>query len=83
DGWAFAEKLATEGGALVSPGDFYGAGSALVEHVTSRARALGHKRIFLYTEHAQNWYLGKGWTKVRNTVFLGLHHTVMQLELVD
>ena len=26
DGWAFAERLASEGGALVSPGDFYGAG---------------------------------------------------------
>lgn len=60
----------------------HGAGSALVEHVTSRARALGHKRLFLYTEHAQDWYLGKGWSKVRDTVFLGLHHTVMQLELV-
>ena len=28
DGWAFAERLAHEGGALVSPGDFYGAGGA-------------------------------------------------------
>jgi aspartate/methionine/tyrosine aminotransferase len=28
DGWAFAEQLAKEGGALVSPGDFYGAGGA-------------------------------------------------------
>ncbi len=28
DGWAFAERLATEGGALVSPGDFYGDGGA-------------------------------------------------------
>lgn len=28
DGWAFAEKLAREGGTLVSPGDFYGAGGA-------------------------------------------------------
>lgn len=28
DGWAFAERLATEGGALISPGDFYGAGGA-------------------------------------------------------
>ncbi len=28
DGWAFAERFATEGGALVSPGDFYGAGGA-------------------------------------------------------
>ncbi|HAP74566.1 MAG TPA: succinyldiaminopimelate transaminase [Acidimicrobiaceae bacterium] len=26
DGWAFAERLAAVGGALVSPGDFYGAG---------------------------------------------------------
>ncbi|MBI4882820.1 MAG: aminotransferase class I/II-fold pyridoxal phosphate-dependent enzyme [Actinobacteria bacterium] len=26
DGWEFAERLAAEGGALVSPGDFYGAG---------------------------------------------------------
>jgi succinyldiaminopimelate transaminase len=28
DGWAFAERLAATGGALVSPGDFYGAGGA-------------------------------------------------------
>jgi aspartate/methionine/tyrosine aminotransferase len=28
DGWAFAERLAAAGGALVSPGDFYGAGGA-------------------------------------------------------
>jgi succinyldiaminopimelate transaminase len=28
DGWSFANRLAREGGALVSPGDFYGAGGA-------------------------------------------------------
>ena len=28
DGWAFAERFATDGGALVSPGDFYGSGGA-------------------------------------------------------
>ena len=28
DGWEFAERLAREGGALVSPGDFYGDGGA-------------------------------------------------------
>lgn len=28
DGWAFAERLAKQGGALVSPGDFYGAGGS-------------------------------------------------------
>jgi aspartate/methionine/tyrosine aminotransferase len=31
DGWEFAERLACEGGALVSPGDFYGDGGA--DHV--------------------------------------------------
>jgi aspartate/methionine/tyrosine aminotransferase len=28
DGWEFASRLAADGGALVSPGDFYGAGGA-------------------------------------------------------
>lgn len=28
DGWAFAERLAADGGALVSPGDFYGGAGA-------------------------------------------------------
>ena len=28
DGWDFAERLAVDGGALVSPGEFYGAGGA-------------------------------------------------------
>jgi len=28
DGWTFAERLATQGGAIVSPGDFYGAGGS-------------------------------------------------------
>ena len=28
DGWEFAERFAREGGGLVSPGDFYGAGGA-------------------------------------------------------
>ena len=28
DAWAFAEKLARDGGAIVSPGDFYGAGGS-------------------------------------------------------
>ena len=59
-----------------------GCGSALVDRVVTRARDLGHKKLFLYTEHAAAWYLDKGWTKIRDTVFLGLHHTVMQLDLV-
>lgn len=60
----------------------FGAGSALVERVVSRTRELGYSKLYLYTEHAQAWYLDKGWTEIRDTVFLGLHHTVMQLDLV-
>lgn len=56
-------------------------GSALVTSVVNRARGLGYSKIYLYTEHAENWYLTKGWVKLRDTIFLGLHHTVMQLEL--
>ena len=59
----------------------FGVGSALVNHVVSRTRELGYPRLFLYTEHAQAWYQPKGWTKIRDTIFLGLHHTVMQLEI--
>ena len=59
----------------------FGVGSALVEHVVSRTRDLGYVNLFLYTEHAQAWYQTKGWTKIRDTIFLGLHHTVMQIDL--
>ena len=60
----------------------FGVGSALVERVVSQTRELNYSTLYLYTEHAQAWYRDKGWTKIRDTVFLGLHHTVMQLDLV-
>lgn len=56
-------------------------GAALVEKIVCRARELGYSKLFLYTEHAEHWYETKGWVKLRDTVFLNLHHTVMQLEL--
>jgi N-acetylglutamate synthase-like GNAT family acetyltransferase len=59
----------------------FGVGSALVERVVSRTRDLGYPKIFLYTEHQENWYASKGWMKIRDIVFLGLHHVVMQLDL--
>ncbi len=61
----------------------FGVGSALVEHVVNRARELGYPKIYLYTEHQENWYASKGWSKIRDIIFLGLDHTVMQLELVN
>jgi N-acetylglutamate synthase-like GNAT family acetyltransferase len=60
----------------------FGVGSALVEHVVNRARELGFPKIYLYTEHQENWYGSKGWLKIRDIVFLGSHHVVMQLELI-
>jgi len=59
----------------------FGVGSALVNQVVDRARDLDYTRLFLYTEHAHSWYETKGWIKIRDTIFLGLHHTVMQLDL--
>ncbi len=61
----------------------FGVGSALVDRVVGRSRELGYPTLYLYTEHTQAWYLDKGWVKIREIVFLGLHHTVMQLELVS
>ena len=59
----------------------FGVGSALVKHVVNRARVLGYPKIYLYTEHQELWYASKGWSKIRDIIFLGLHHTVMQLDL--
>ena len=47
DGWEFAERLATSAGALVSPGDFYGAGGAQNVRV---AVVQPHHRISLIAE---------------------------------
>ena len=58
-----------------------GVGKTLVRTIVDRSRALGYSRLFLYTEHAKDWYEQMGWTKIRDTEFLGLHHTVMQLDL--
>ena len=59
----------------------FGVGSALVAHVVNRARELGYLKIYLYTEHQEKWYASTGWLKIRDIIFLGLHHTVMQLDL--
>jgi N-acetylglutamate synthase-like GNAT family acetyltransferase len=59
-----------------------GVGSALVQHVVNRARELDYPKIYLYTEHQENWYASTGWVKIRDIIFLGLHHTVMRLDLV-
>ena len=61
----------------------FGIGSALVQRVVDRAVELNYPTLYLYTEFAENWYLTKGWTKIRSTLFLGLLHTVMRLELSE
>lgn len=61
----------------------FGIGSALVQRVVDRAVELNYPTLYLYTEFAESWYLTKGWTKIRSTLFLGLLHTVMRLELSE
>lgn len=67
---------------FVEPGSRkFGIGSALVQRVVDRATELNYPTLYLYTEFAEDWYVTKGWTKIRPTLFLGLLHTVMRLEL--
>ena len=61
----------------------FGIGSALVQRVVDRAVELNYPTLYLYTEFAENWYITQGWTKIRSTLFLGLLHTVMRLELPE
>ena len=61
----------------------FGIGSALVQRVVDRTIELNYPTLYLYTEFAENWYITKGWTKIRSTLFLGLLHTVMRLELPE
>lgn len=69
---------------FVEPGSRkFGIGSALVQRVVDRATELNYPTLYLYTEFAENWYVTKGWTKIRPTLFLGLLHTVMRLELPE
>ena len=58
-----------------------GVGSLLADHVTNRARILGHRTLFLYTEHSVDWYRAKGWTVVREMTLNDLPHTVMHKDL--
>jgi hypothetical protein len=37
--------------------------------------------LYLYTEHAVDWYRGKGWTVARETTLNDLPHTVMRRDL--
>jgi len=60
-----------------------GIGSALVNHIVRRARELNFATLYLYTEHAEDWYQQKNWMKIRDTEFLGLQHTVMQFRLAN
>jgi predicted N-acetyltransferase YhbS len=38
-----------------------GVGGALVDHVVAAARALGHRRIWLFTPDAAPFYAARGW----------------------
>jgi DME family drug/metabolite transporter len=56
-----------------------GIGSALVSHVASRAGALGHEHLFLYTADRRDWYERRGWLAIRESAVRGTAVTVMRL----
>jgi len=56
-----------------------GVGSALVSHVASRARVLGHEHLFLYTADRRDWYERRGWLALRESSVRDTAVTVMRL----
>lgn len=53
-----------------------GIGGALVGALVERARSLGHREVYLYTEHGETWYHRLGWTSLR-TARLADHDVVV------
>ena len=60
-----------------------GIGSTIVEYIVNRSRELGYSSLYLYTTNQQDWYLSKGWVRVRKTRLNNLAHTVMRLDIAS
>lgn len=59
----------------------HGIGAALVQRVAEEARALGFRRLYLYTEDQERFYAGLGWEVVDRRHYRGYLMTVMALQL--
>ena len=60
-----------------------GVGSTIVQHIIERTRELGYSNLYLYTTNQQDWYLRKGWVRMRETLLNNLAHTVMRLDITS
>lgn len=58
-----------------------GVGGSLIRHATLRARSLGVRDLYLYTEDQQAWYERKGWARIREATLNALPVTVMTKRL--
>lgn len=58
-----------------------GVGGALVSAVENEARRLGHRRLYLYTHDAHDWYARTGWRRLRDAVLTERTVTVMTKDL--
>lgn len=54
-----------------------GIGTALVNAVEARAAMIGIPELHLVTDGAEDWYAGRGWSRVGVGVVHGHHMTVM------
>jgi GNAT superfamily N-acetyltransferase len=57
-----------------------GIGAALVGRVVLEARALGHRRIYLYTPSAEGFYSKLGWSLFDHALYRGVNVTVMSFD---
>lgn len=58
-----------------------GVGTALVNALTRRGHEHGHATVYLYTEHARDWYASMGWS-IRRTARLADHDVVVMSHTV-
>ncbi len=58
-----------------------GVGSTLVTAVVAKARELGHRRLFLFTEDQQALYARLGWAESDRAEYRGHPITIMQREM--
>jgi len=58
-----------------------GVGAALVSAVENEALRLGHRRLYLYTHDAHDWYARQGWRHLREATLTGRAVTVMTKDL--
>jgi N-acetylglutamate synthase-like GNAT family acetyltransferase len=58
-----------------------GLGSALVRRMVEEAKALGYKRLHLFTPDQEHFYAQLGWIKIEQMIYRGVDIVIMVIEM--